>query len=137
MPNFSYKRSDRVAQLLQREIGNVLQFEVQDPRLSFVTVTGVRVADDLKDATVFVTVPGEGGLKEKERALRSLERAVSHIRTGLARRCYLKFVPRLIFRLDNTLANASRIEQIIADLHLGESPGPEEERGGDEAEREE
>ena len=59
MKQFSYKRSDRLGSQLHREIGKVIQYDVNDPRLQFVTVTEVRLSDDLRDATVFVSVLGD------------------------------------------------------------------------------
>ena len=109
MTNYSYKRSDRLGRQLQREIGKVLQFDVSDPHLQFVTVTEVRLSDDLQDATVFVAAMGEN----KEEIFKNLQHAGSFIRSRAAQRCYLKFVPRLNFKLDTTLETAARIENLI------------------------
>ncbi len=109
----SFKRSDRIGELLHREIGGIIRFEVRDPRLEEVTVTAVRCADDLREATVFVSVLGE----DKTPAMKALERAASFIRTALGRRCYLRFVPNLHFRLDTSLQNAARIEDLLDRVH--------------------
>ncbi|MFH1069583.1 MAG: 30S ribosome-binding factor RbfA [Candidatus Glassbacteria bacterium] len=109
MTNNSYKRSDRLGHQLQREIGKVLQFDVRDPRLQFVTITEVRLSADLMDATVFVSIMGEN----REEVFNRVEHAGSFIRSRTAQRCYLKFVPRLNFKLDTTLETAARIENLI------------------------
>ncbi|OGF98004.1 MAG: ribosome-binding factor A [Candidatus Glassbacteria bacterium RIFCSPLOWO2_12_FULL_58_11] len=116
MARNAFKRSDRLGHLLQREIGNVLQLEVNNPRLRFVTVTGVRLSDDLKDATVFVSIIGE----DKQKTFDSLLNAVSFIRTCTGKRCYLKFVPRLNFKLDLTAERASRIDHLLQEMHSGD-----------------
>ena len=116
MAQNAFKRSDRLGHLLQREIGNVLQLEVNDPRLRFVSVTGVRLADDLKDATVFVSIMGE----DKQKTFDRLLGAVSFIRTCTGKRCYLKFVPRLNFKLDLTAERASRIDNLLREMHSGD-----------------
>ena len=100
---------------MHREIGNVLRFEVNDPRLEIVTVTGVHCSDDLKDATVFVAIPGE----DKQKIFASLLHAGKFIRTCIGRRCYLKYVPRLNFKLDHSLEEAARIDNLIDSLRTG------------------
>ena len=115
---YSFKRSDRVGELLHREIGRILLSEVKDPRLRDVTVMAVRASDDLREATVFVSVRGEN----ESRIIESLGRAGSFIRTCLGRRCYLKYVPQLHFKLDSTLEEAARIDRIIEQLHSENNP---------------
>jgi len=126
MARHAYKRSDRLAHLLHREISNILQLEVSDPRLQFVTVTGVRLSDDLKEATVYISIMGE----DKQKALASLRHAGSFIRACIGRRCYLKYVPRLNFRLDETLEKAARIDRILDSIHAERDssfdPSPED-----------
>jgi ribosome-binding factor A len=131
MARHSYKRSDRLAHLLHREIGNIVQLEVSDPRLQFVTVTKVRLSDDLKEATVYFSIMGE----DKQKALESLRHAGSFIRACIGRRCYLKYVPCLSFRLDETLEKAARIDRILDSIHTEQDssfdPSPEDsEQGG-------
>ncbi|MEA2063122.1 MAG: 30S ribosome-binding factor RbfA, partial [Gemmatimonadota bacterium] len=110
-----YKRSDRIGELLHREIGNILLTEVKDTRLQSVTVTCVQASDDLRQATVFVTIRGE----DESGTLAGLVHAGSFIRSAVGRRCYLKYVPRLHFKLDQTLREAARIDRIINELHVG------------------
>lgn len=127
--NYSFKRSDRVAELLHREIGCILQTEVKDPRLQFVTVTGVRATDDLREATVFVSVRGD----DKTGIIESLGRAGSFIRACVGRRCYLRYVPQLHFKLDRTLEEAAKIDRIIDRLHSENDPaaGQDEAQSGE------
>ena len=128
----SFKRSDRVAELLHREIGSILQTEIKDPRLQYVSVTGVRASDDLREAMVFVTVRGE-----KAGVIDSLVRAGSFIRSRVGRRCYLKYVPQLHFKLDRTLEEAARIDRIIDQLHSEDKPaaGHDEGQAGESGHR--
>ena len=72
-------------------------------------MTAVRASDDLREATVFVSVLDE----DKSAALNGLEKASSFIRSAIGRRCYLKYVPLLHFRLDTSLQNAARIESLL------------------------
>ncbi len=121
----AFKRSDRVGELLHREIGGIIRFGVRDPRLTEVTVTAVRCADDLREATVFVSVPGE----DKKPALEALERASGFIRAALGQRCYLKYLPGLHFRLDTSLQNAARIDGLLDLLRYEREERGETETG--------
>lgn len=118
MKQFSYKRSDRLGSQLHREIGNVIQYDINDPRLQFVTVTEVRLSHDLKDATVFISVLGNDSAEVFERVVR----AGGFIRRRTGERCYLKFVPRLNFKLDTSRERASRIESLLNEIRPEHGP---------------
>jgi len=107
-----FNRSDRLGNQLHREIGNVIQYDINDPRLQFVTVTEVRLSHDLKDATVFISVLGDDGADVFERVVR----AGGFIRRRTGERCYLKYVPRLNFKLDTSRENALRIESLLNEI---------------------
>ena len=112
-----------MAELLYREIGLILQTEAKDPRLGQVVITGVKASEDLRQATVFFSVWGE----DKAAVIDSLDRAHSFIRSCVGRRCYLKYVPQLHFKLDQTLEQAARIDRIIDRLHAEDDPGMREQ----------
>lgn len=118
MGQFSYKRSDRLANQLHREIGNVIQYDINDPRLQFVTVTEVRLSDDLKDAKVFVSVMGN----DQDEVFASLVHAGTFIRKRTAERCYLKYVPRLAFKLDTSRERAQRIDSLLEQVKAEHQP---------------
>ena len=109
MKRFSYKRSDRLGNQLHREIGKVIQFDINDPRLQFVTVTAVRLSDNLKDATVFVAVMGDDSKKAFDR----LVQANGFIRKRTAERCSFKYVPRLNFKLDTSRERGAKIDSLL------------------------
>jgi len=108
-----YKRSERVRQLLKEETADIIMHKVKDPRLGMVSVTDVEVTEDLKSARVFVSVFEEG---ESALAMEILNSAKSFIRSELARRVRMKFIPSLEFRLDTTVRYASRIEGLLKKL---------------------
>ncbi len=109
MRQLSYKRSDRLGNQLHREIGKVIQFDVNDPRLQFVTVTEVRLSSNLKDATVFISVMGD----DKAVAFARLVKAGSFIRKCTGERCYLKYVPRLNFKMDKSRERGAKIDSLL------------------------
>lgn len=124
----AFKRTDRVGDLMRSEIADLLLRRVKDPRLGFVTVTGVEVSVDLRHATVFVSVL-EGGLRLAE-TLEALDRAAGFIRAELGRRMRMKYTPALVFKLDDTPSRAGRIEAVLDELHDAQGK-PEGDSDGD------
>jgi len=107
-----------LATLIQETLAEALSSLVKDPRIGFVTITGVTVSADGSHATVRVSVMGSED--EKASAMAGLESARGFLRTHLARLLSLRTVPELHFRLDRGLEHAQRIEQLLADLKRNE-----------------
>lgn len=108
----AYKRSDRVAGLLREEISKILKFEVKDPRINeFVTVTGVDVSPDLRQAKVSVSVLGSEELKQE--AIRGLASATGYIRFRLKKTLTIKYIPELRFTLDRSLERVAHIDALL------------------------
>jgi ribosome-binding factor A len=105
-----YKRSDRVGHNLQKEISDIIMNRVKDPRLGFLTVTGVEMSPDIKSAKVLVSV-----LKEDERGktFEALEAARSFIRRELRKRLRMKVIPELTFVNDTSPEYADHIGRIL------------------------
>jgi ribosome-binding factor A len=108
-----YKRSQRVSDLLRREIADIIMRKVKDPRIGFVTVTGVDITDDLKIARVFVSCLKE---EEKGTTLEILNSAKSFIRNEVAKRIRIKVIPSLEFRIDESLGYGDRIEKLLKEI---------------------
>jgi len=85
--------------------------EVRDPRLADLTVTGVEVTPDLLQARVYFTVLGDNDAERE--ALAALEHATGYLRTQLAARVQLRFVPELTFQLDTSMAYGRRIDDLL------------------------
>lgn len=119
MPPPRYRRTDRVAALLLREVTRIVREDVHDPRIGFVTFTGADVSPDLANARVFVSVMGTDA--EKDAAVEGLRSAAGFIRNRLWDLLDLKSVPEIAFHLDRTLERAGRIEAILDRIH-GEAP---------------
>ena len=107
-------RLDRVGDLLKEELSELILREVKDPRVGFVTITGVRVSADLRHARVYVVTheTGEG----QERTLEGLQSARGYLRGALGRRLRLKYIPDLSFNIDETLEQGLRIHEILKSL---------------------
>ncbi len=116
-----YKRSERVADLLQREIADLVLRRVKDPRVTDITISGVRVTDDLKHARIFFCVmAGRTGEDAKKNAATGLEKAKGFIRMELGRRLSLRYVPQLEFEYDASFDYGDKIERLLKELHKDE-----------------
>ena len=121
------KRLDRVNQLMKEEISLLVQRELKDPGLGFVTVTEVDVSKDLRTARVYVSVLGSEA--DWKGSLEALERARGYIRNWLIPRLRMRTVPHLTFHPDRSMAHAAQIQSILKGLHDADdgprvSPGP-------------
>ena len=114
------QRLDRVAEELREVLAEEIQ-RLKDPRVGFVTVTGVRVTPDLRKARVFYTVLGEDRDKSATRA--ALRSARSHLRATLGREVRIKFVPDLEFREDEGAERGKRVEELLEEWHREEGSG--------------
>lgn len=111
------KRIERVNQLIKEEISGLLQRELKDPRIGFVTVTEVLVSKDLSQAKVYVSILGSEA--EWRATFAALESASGFIRNQLRRRLRLRAIPSLNFRPDRSMAHAARIQGLLAELNAG------------------
>jgi ribosome-binding factor A len=110
-----------VAEAIREAVAEFLQEEARDPRLGFVTVTGVKVTADLKRAVVAVMVHGDEDAKAH--SLRGLAHAVGAMRQVIGARLRLKTVPEVVFELDRELERAARLESLLAQLRRPEDTG--------------
>jgi ribosome-binding factor A len=111
-------RPERVATLVHETLAEILSGEVRDPRIGFVTVTGVTVSPDCTHAHVRVSVLGDED--EKAQAMQGLASAKGFLRTQLSRVLSLKVAPEIHFVLDRGLEHAQRINEILDHLSAGE-----------------
>jgi ribosome-binding factor A len=124
LPTGVMHRPERIAETLREEIAQIVGYELEDPRLTLVTVTEVRVADDLRDASVYVTVQGDE--KEHLTALRALQHAAPYVRKQLGFALNLRHTPALHFVRDTVEEKAERVSSLLEKIE------PVSERMGDE-----
>jgi ribosome-binding factor A len=112
-------RPERVAHLMRREIADILQNKLRDPRLStMVSVTDVEVTHDLSSAKVYVSMLAEG--PERDRSMHTLQSAAGYVRRELGPRLGLREVPELRFEIDTSIERGARVDEILRRLHEGE-----------------
>ena len=108
--------TERLAKTMSRELSILLSREARDKNLSSVTITEVRVTNDLSYATVYYTVPDY--LKEK--IVGSLDKAKGFLRSELARRVKARKMPELVCKYDEALEYGNHINEILNKLNMGE-----------------
>ncbi|AAP96264.1 ribosome-binding factor A [[Haemophilus] ducreyi] len=111
-----FKRSDRVAQELQKEIAVILQREVKDPRIGMVTVSDVEVSRDLAYAKIFVTFLFDNDQDIIAQGMKGLEKAGPYIRTLLGKAMRLRILPELRFIYDQSLVEGMRMSNLVSNV---------------------
>lgn len=112
-------RTGRVGEQIKKELSQILQFEFKDPRLGFLTITGVEATNDLSQAKVYLSVLGSD--QQKEDTLKALAKGTGYLRSELGKRIRLRVVPKLIFVFDSSIAYGSKIEALLAQLNEGKA----------------
>ncbi|MGM8364095.1 30S ribosome-binding factor RbfA [Virgibacillus sp. W0181] len=107
-------RANRIAEQMKKEIGDILNRKIKDPRVGFVTITDVEVTGDLQQAKVFISVLGDE--EEKKESLIGLAKANGFIRAEIGNRIRLRKTPELFFEIDESIEYGNRIETLLRDL---------------------
>ena len=118
-----FSRSTRVAEQMQRELADLLMFEVKDPRVTMVTITAVEVTGDMAHAKIFYSAPQAQSTKAKPNAenhaktlqtiQNGLEKSAGFLRTQVAKRMLLRTVPQLHFVYDESIDIGIKMGQLI------------------------
>ncbi len=111
-----YQRTDRVGDQIQRELADLFLRGVKDPRIGFLSVTGVEVSPDLGLARVYVSIYGTES--DQSGTLQGLESASGYLRAQLKRRLHLKRIPELQFHRDDSIERGAKINAALADLEV-------------------
>jgi len=119
------RRPDRVAEAIREEVATFLTDRVKDPRIvGLVTVTAVDVTRDLRTAKVYVSVLGSDA--DRATTFEGLESLAGHLRSRLGKTLGLRAAPEILFRHDESVARAARIESLLAQIKEGRlEPGGE------------
>ncbi len=116
-----FKRTDRVADFLKKELGSLIQLELRDPRLGMVSVTDVAVSKDLAHARIFVTVMGKETAEEAEEALKVLNHAAGFLRSRVAKNHNARTTPALKFLFDTAVRRGEYMSRLIESAVAGDS----------------
>jgi ribosome-binding factor A len=110
----SFKRADRVAELIRADVSEIINKEVKDPRLHLITITSVKVSDDLRNAKIYFVEMGKDECSDEIKA--GLSKAAGFIRRELGKRLQLRSVPELLFVHDDSFGYGNRIEKLLAQI---------------------
>jgi ribosome-binding factor A len=116
------KRADRIGALIQEEISRLILRSVKDPRIGFVTVTRVKVSDDLRQAKIYIS-PAQAGGAEGREALMGLKSAAGFLRGELGRRLSLRYAPTLLFFLDESLEEGLHLAALFRKIEADQTTG--------------
>ena len=112
------RRTDRVSVLIQRELSDIIQRELKDPRVGFCTVSQVKVSPDLRYADVKVSVVGDK--KQKRNSITGLKSAAGFLRREIVQRIGLRHAPELRFELDDSVDQLMQIDRLLKRIHTRE-----------------
>ena len=117
-----YERTARVNEVVREVLADELE-RLSDPRLGFVTVTGVEVTPDLRQATVYYSalIPTRGEAEAEAKAAEetavALRSATPHLQAVIGRQVRMKYTPHLMFREDPAIRTGERVDEILRQLH--------------------
>jgi ribosome-binding factor A len=120
-------RMRRVDEAMRMVLSDAIATDLKDPRVGFVTVTGVKTSPDLRHARVYVSVLGDDA--ERAGTIEGLRSAHGYLQRRLAAELTLKHTPTLAFEYDDSVDHGMRIEQLLAEVPPPAADGP----GDDEA----
>ena len=109
MPN--PHRQEKLGELIAAELSDLLRTRVKDPRVGFASITHVEVSGDLRHTKIFVSVMGDE--HEQKETMRALKHATGFLRHELASRLVLRYMPELVFKLDTSIQEGTRILELI------------------------
>ena len=107
-------RQEKLAQAIKKEISGIIQEELKDPRLGFMTITAVELTPDYKYANVFFSVLGQE--QDYKKAKNALNSALGFIRRLIAQRIRFRFVPEIVFKEDRSCEYGFKIEKILNEI---------------------
>lgn len=105
---------ERVQSIIMKNVSSIIQMELRDPNIGFVTITDVSLTNDYSYATIYVTFLDN---RDQNKQLEALNHAKSLIRSKLSKTLDIRKTPDLIFKLDKSLEKGNRIDQIIRELN--------------------
>ncbi len=111
-----YSRALRVGEEMKKEVSRIIRDELKDPRIGFVSVTGVRVSNDLRHAKVFVSVYGDS--EEENTSLDALKNAAGFIRREIGKRISLRHTPEIVFESDDSIAHSEKIKKLLSKVKV-------------------
>lgn len=115
----SQLRVEKVQELMKQEISQIVQRELKDPRIGFVTITSVECTGDLREAKIYVSIMGSE--QQVKDSWTGLNRGLGFIRREIGKRIRLRFTPELTFELDKSLDYSAHIQELLLKIKADET----------------
>jgi len=119
------RRTERIGNVIQRELSTFILRELNDPRLGFFTISTVDTTPDLSQATIAVSVMGDEAARSE--TIEALNEFAPRMRSHLGKRLHTRTVPKLTFTLDRNLDHGFRIDSLLRDIERGENPAAKDD----------
>ncbi|MBI4682270.1 MAG: 30S ribosome-binding factor RbfA [Nitrospirae bacterium] len=119
-----YKRSVRVGDLIKEEVTDIIMNKIKHKTLGFLTITDAKVSDDLRHATVYLSVLN---FEDSKKILRKLNESASFIKGELARRLKMRYVPSIDFKIDESIEYGRKIDKLLDDIKSERSTPDDDE----------
>ncbi|MCD5397435.1 30S ribosome-binding factor RbfA [candidate division NPL-UPA2 bacterium] len=108
------RRVEKVAEAIKEEVSLIIQGEVKDPRIGFLTVTAVELSNNLRYAKIFISV--YGSQEEKVKALKGLQSATRFIRREIGHRIQLRYTPEIVFKWDESIEKGAHVSSLLRQI---------------------
>ncbi|MCH4207068.1 MAG: 30S ribosome-binding factor RbfA [Solobacterium sp.] len=112
-------KEKRLEGIIRKDVSDIIQFDLKDPDVGFVTITDVKVSNDHSYATIYVTFLGKEN--RAQAGLRALNRARGFVRSALSQQLDIRRTPELTFEIDRSAENGRHIDEIIQQIHSSDS----------------
>lgn len=126
-----FNRSERVAGQIRRELAKLIQLEVRDPNIGFISLSDVEVTRDLAHAKVFITVFED---EKAQETIEALKGAAKYLRHRLSQEMRIRSVPQLHFHHDASVETGQKMDQLIDEALAADSSAPADDKVADERE---
>ncbi len=107
-------RSSRISEEIKKEVSLIIQSELKDPRIGFITVVAVEISNDLQIAKIYISIMGTE--ENKVETITALNKAKGYIRSELGKRIRLRITPEINFVIDNSIEYGNKIDKILDDI---------------------
>jgi len=118
-------RAFRLAESIKEDVSRIIRDDIKDPRLGFVTVTDVEVADDLRYARIFVSILGND--EDRKNSMDVLSRASGYVRGEIGKLLRIRYIPEISFKFDQSIENGAHISKLLREVAVKGDPGNEED----------
>jgi len=108
-----YKRSVRIGDLIKEEVSDIITNKIKHKTLGFMTVTGAKVSDDLRHATVYISTLN---IEDSHKIVKKLNASASFIKGELGRRLTMRYVPSVEFKIDESIEYGMKIDKLLGDI---------------------